>query len=149
MWIGWSTPGGCSGTTQVRVSIYLGLWTGEKGSRLQTPTGCGLHSVLHREGRFRQVMYGSPSLECPLTLCVCSCTGCAQCNAEVRGLQVFVKFLNCLCLSFGDRVLLCPSWPRTHGILDLFPFTCLHQLSWPMSFQGLLPPHSPMLLSKL
>lgn len=30
---------------------------------------------------------------------VCSCTGCALRNAEVRGRQVFVKFLYCLGLS--------------------------------------------------
>lgn len=117
VWIGWSTPG-CSGRIQVSVSINPGLWTGEKGSRRQVPTCTGAQG--------REVLFGyeqQPFSEVSFNLvCVCSCTGCAPHNAEVRGLQVFGKLLSCLGLS-----LLCsPSWPRRlmgYWIFSIYLFT--------------------------
>lgn len=80
-------------------------------------------------------------------MCLCTWESrCAERNAEVRGLR------RCPCsfrsegfsLSFGDRLLLYrPNWPRTHRRQDLLSSPCLHQVSWPMRFQGFSCLHHP------
>lgn len=86
------------------------------------------------------------SLESRACACVRSCTcdngnpgvhSTMQRSEDCSGVHVAsILRVSSLSWRYGSYCVVSPSWPRTHGRQDLLSSTCLHQVNWPMSFQG-------------